>query len=152
MVSSCGPDMCAPFSLSPNLHVLDWRLATPGFIFCQHAQASARRPLLIGTDSLSGKIQPSPPGAIDPAVGGNLLAADAGRQGGKKRAGGGDKRRSKNERGPTLMRLFTGASAAKKPNNGPCVCACDVSSPIRRLWPPLPATPPTPLPLLSFCL
>lgn len=60
MVSSCGPDVRAPFSLSLTLPVLDWRLAMQGFIFCQHVQANTRRPLLIGTDSLSGKIQPSP--------------------------------------------------------------------------------------------
>lgn len=157
MVSSCGPDVCAPFSLSPNLPVFDWRLATPGYIFCQHAQATARRPLLIGTDSLSGKIQPSPPGAIDPAVGGNLLSADAGGQGGKKRAGGeGGKRGIKGgarmKEGHTLMRLITVASAAKAPNNGPCVYTYEVLSQIRRFWPPLPAHAPLLLPLLLLFL
>lgn len=140
------------FPLFPNLPVLDWRLATPGFIFGQHAQATTRRPLLIGTDSLSGKIQPSPPGAIGPAVGGNLLSADAGRQGGKKRGGGEMKGGARMKEGHTLMRLITGVSAAKAPNNGPCVCTCDVSSQIRRFWPALPAHAPWLLPLLLLFL
>ena len=119
--------------------------------------ANMRRRALAGRCSLeqtacqgkSNRVPPEPSTLRWVEISWRLMQED---KGARKELGGGDKRRSKNERGPTLMRLFTGASAAKKPNNGPCVCACDVSSPIRRLWPPLPATPPTPLPLLSFCL
>lgn len=92
------------------------------------------------------------PGAIGPVVGGNLLSADAGRQGDKKRAGGEMKGGARMKEGHTLMRLITGASAAKAPNNGPCVCTCDVSCQIRRFWPPLPAHAPLLLPLLLLFL
>lgn len=102
--------MCAhlsPFSLT--LPVLDWRLATQGFIFCQHVQANTRRPLLIGTDSLSGKIQPSPSEPLAPRwveISCRLLQE-------VKKQGGGKEEQKKEDH--TLLRLITGASAEQWP-------------------------------------
>lgn len=124
MVSSCGPDVRAPFSLSLTLPVLDWRLAMQGFIFCQHVQANTRRPLLIGTDSLSGKIQPSPSEPSAPRwveIFCRLLQE-------VKEQGGGKEEQKK--RGPHAPEAdHRGLYWTMAP-----VCTCGVSSQIRRFW------------------
>lgn len=155
MVSSCGPDVCTPFSLSPNLPVLDWRLATLGFIFCQHAQAATCRPLLIGTDSLSGKIQPPEPSApwwVEISC--RLMQEDKG----TRKELGGDERRSKNERRPHAHEADHRGLCRKGAEQWPlCVYmrrimsdkAILASSPCSRS---LVATPPAPLPPLCLCV
>lgn len=149
MVSSCGPDVRAPFSLSSNLTVLDWRLATRGFIFCQHVHANTRRPLLIGTDSLSGKIQPS---SSEPSTPWWVeiscrLVQEVKEQRGMK--GG-----ARKKEGHALLGLIAVASTEQWPL---CVYMWHIISDKvilgSSLSPcPLVATPPAPLPLLSLCL
>lgn len=105
------PRCARTFPLSSNLPVLQWRLATRGFIFCQHVHANTSRPLLIGTDSLSGKIQPSPPELLAPAV--VSCQPGAGREGAG--GAGGMKGGARKKEGHTLLRLITGTSAEQWP-------------------------------------
>lgn len=119
--------------------------------------ANTRRQPLAGHCSLeqtacqgkSNRVPPEPSAPRWVEISCRLMQEDKGarKELGRKMKGG-----ARMKEGHTLMRLITGASTAKVPNNGPSVCTCAISSPIRRFWPPLPAHAPLLLPLLFLFL
>lgn len=154
MVSSCGPDVCAhlfPLFLQTSLFFTGVWLRQDSYF------ANTRRQPLAGRCSLeqtacqgkSNRVLPEPSAPRWVEISCQLMQEN---KGARKELGGKMKVGARMKEGHTLGRLIAGASAARAPNNGPYVCTCDVSSEIRRFWPPLPAHAPLLLPLLLLFL
>lgn len=120
--------------LLPFALFLIGRLATRGFVFCQQARGTSRRPPLIGTDRLSGKKPGKSPRSHRPRGGWKSPVGWCRKTRGLTGGGGGAHVHKADHRG--LCRKGP-------PNNGPCVCTCGVSSQIRRSRPPLPPRAPS---------